>query len=451
MKGYLDSRFARHELRSAVSSLDGLVEDVTHVSRGGSSIIFRIRRQGAAPLCLKIADGRKRRSRDPRMVRQSIRKEAETLRQLQVDGVPRLHFVDQDSRFLLREFFEGESLSSWRRAKACKPYDIGLIARLVSALALRVIDCVHHHEKGAYVVRDFKPRNVVFNVRDRQVSLIDLGGIRAEARMIGRGARQERLGSRKWVHWAPEQLLEDAEGLDRRADYFSIGSTLYFVIFGEAPYSNSEADPAKVLDTYLWEHEAAARRMRSVSQRIGLPESWEDAITSLLHPSPGERMAGIRGLRSERSSSVTPFGEGIFAGSENAVLRCLRKRELPVNATLVCLRRARNSSPVMMACKELGIPLVHFPVAPSKEEGFGELFEELVTETLPMIREPIVVFCKAGQNRTGMLIGAYRLLSGDGVAEAISAYFDQAGSGARGREVSWLLDLAAVRGALDYL
>jgi serine/threonine-protein kinase len=93
----------------------------------------------------------------------------------------------------------------------------------------------HAHRRGV-VHRDISPRNLMVSP-DGQVKIIDFGLARREAdpTITSPGL----MGTRDYV--APEQA-DNAHAVDGRADIYSLGCTLYYLLAGHAPFAHVPPD-----------------------------------------------------------------------------------------------------------------------------------------------------------------------------------------------------------------
>ncbi|MDA1260507.1 MAG: serine/threonine-protein kinase [Planctomycetota bacterium] len=101
------------------------------------------------------------------------------------------------------------------------------------AIVLQVARTLEGLRQAGVVHRDLKPGNLMITA-DGKVKLIDLG-------FAGRGADVKAaagttLGTPAYL--APEQARGDSD-LDARADIYSLGATLYHLVFGRLPFEAS--------------------------------------------------------------------------------------------------------------------------------------------------------------------------------------------------------------------
>jgi len=150
-----------------------------------------------------------------------------------------------DTLFLAMEFVEGSDLG--KLVKQSGPLPVMQACEYVRQAALGL---QHVHERGL-VHRDIKPHNLLMSVREGVVKLADLGLARLHRAFDGEvtsaltGAQVASgtltpqnailMGTADFL--APEQAL-DFHNADIRADIYSLGCTLYFLLTGRAPFAD---------------------------------------------------------------------------------------------------------------------------------------------------------------------------------------------------------------------
>jgi len=131
--------------------------------------------------------------------------------------------------YFVMEYIDGETLRQKLR-KGRLPFDDAIKYTLQ---ILRAISFAHNHN---VIHRDLKPENVLIdtsgNVRIADFGLADIVGDNKDYSLTGSGMA---MGTAHYM--APEQR-RDAKRVDRRADIFSLGITLYEMLAGEVPQGN---------------------------------------------------------------------------------------------------------------------------------------------------------------------------------------------------------------------
>tara|TARA_R110002049_G_scaffold27321_3_gene94423 strand:- start:62213 stop:63541 length:1329 start_codon:yes stop_codon:yes gene_type:complete len=145
------------------------------------------------------------------------------------------------------------------------------------------------------VHRDVKPSNLMLD-RDGTVKLLDLGLARTMDGGHTMTATGQVLGTIDYL--APEQAT-DPRRVDHRADVYSLGCTLYYLLAGKAPFSTDHLDTltAKLLATI----ETDPTPIRKV--RRDVPAKLAALIESMLDKEPGRRPATFQTI----AQSLKPF------------------------------------------------------------------------------------------------------------------------------------------------
>ena len=158
-------------------------------------------------------------------------REAEVLARLSHPNiVPIIDKGVQDGNFFfVMEYIDGETLRQ-KLKKGKLPFDEVIKYTLQ---ILRAISFAHNHN---VIHRDLKPENILIdkagNVRIADFGLADIVGDNKDYSLTGSGMA---MGTAHYM--APEQR-RDAKRVDRRADIFSLGITLYEMLTGEIPQGN---------------------------------------------------------------------------------------------------------------------------------------------------------------------------------------------------------------------
>jgi serine/threonine protein kinase len=139
-----------------------------------------------------------------------------------------------DLHLLVMEYVEGVNLAKYVGPEGPLPLEHACNFMRQAALGLQ-----HAFEQGM-VHRDIKPQNLMLTSKG-QVKILDFGLARlASERSKGKGLTQTGafLGTPEYV--APEQA-RDASTADIRADIYSLGCTLSFLLTGRPPFQEDTA------------------------------------------------------------------------------------------------------------------------------------------------------------------------------------------------------------------
>jgi len=293
--GRLDTLAQHPKVRAALSLVAnrGFVEPpFTPVAAGGNGLVFRAAASGGGSVAVKVPRyGAWELGREG-VLEHNIVRESQVLAAIHCEYLPLLIDSHTDGKYLCRTYFDGVLLEELVGSQ------LMLLDRrrhLVSALlqtARGLFGAFHESPYGCYVIRDFKPRNLVVRDDSGALCLIDAGSVRSEVNMLSKTRRTHRVGSGRWCYWAPEQLLEDRPTLSRRVDYFALGATMFFVLCGYTPYRNSASAEA-LMGEYLTEYDGLSGRVRAQAERAEIPMQVAEFITACLNPFACERPTGI--------------------------------------------------------------------------------------------------------------------------------------------------------------
>ncbi|MGC4065588.1 MAG: protein kinase [Polyangiaceae bacterium] len=177
-------------------------------------------------------------SRSPVLV-ERFRREARTLMRIRSEHVVRTHDIgrlDDGTPFLIMEYLEGEDLG--RRIQAQGPLDLEQAVDFMMELC----EALAHAHALSIVHRDLKPSNLFITQRPdgcEILKVIDFGIAKqsifeeTSAGLILTKTSQV-IGSPRYM--APEQMLS-ARDVDVRADFWSVGVTLFELLSGHLPFT----------------------------------------------------------------------------------------------------------------------------------------------------------------------------------------------------------------------
>ncbi len=192
--------------------------------------------------------------------------------------------TESDEPFLVMELLEGETLQQmWKRMGRKVPIPDAL------EVAQSSLDTLEAFHKVGIVHRDIKPANI-FITNQKEVKLLDFG----VARMREAGGDKTRAGTALGTpsFMAPEQAMGLTEGIDGRADVFSIGATLYAILSGQRLHQGRSDNEAFIL--------AATQPAPSLARVApDMPVDMIALVDKALAWDPRSRFDSAEGMRAE--------------------------------------------------------------------------------------------------------------------------------------------------------
>jgi serine/threonine-protein kinase len=173
---------------------------------------------------LKLAD--KADSSEIDGLRSRLMREAQSAGRLSHPGIVTVYDVDEDQgvAFIAMEYVEGKTFDDYLRDGLMRDLDFGADVLRQAAAAL---DYAHSKE---IVHRDIKPANLMLTAKS-VVKIMDFGIARISSSQLTQTGTV--MGTPSYM--SPEQVR--GEGLDGRADQFSLGVIAYEMLTGKKPFA----------------------------------------------------------------------------------------------------------------------------------------------------------------------------------------------------------------------
>ena len=217
-------------------------------------------------------------SSEDAVARERFLREARAAATLDHPNIVRVFDLCQEGKllYLVMEYVEGISLNAL--VGKCGPIGIAAACHYARQVAFGL---QHAHQLG-FVHRDIKPANLLLD-RTGIIKILDLGLIRSEADAAMGLTRQldsrTVLGTADYV--APEQAV-DSSSVDIRADLYSLGATLYYLLAGRPLFP--EGRTAQKLVWQQMKEPVPIDRLRPE-----VPPELADVVHTLLQKRPEDR------------------------------------------------------------------------------------------------------------------------------------------------------------------
>ena len=213
--------------------------------------------------------------------------------------------------YLVMEYVDGISLQA--AVAQTGPVAWGEAAHIGQQVALGL---QHAHEAGL-VHRDIKPANLLVD-RHGGVKILDLGIVRVEGGESITQMVDEQLILGTIEYLSPEQAV-DSHHVDIRADLYSLGATLYFLLAGRPPFAEGSTR-AKLLRL----HSVAPESIRTHCPEI--PDNLAAIVHRLLAKAPDDRYPTPRAAAAALAPWVdltAEFPTRLFHANKTTTQDCL--------------------------------------------------------------------------------------------------------------------------------
>jgi serine/threonine protein kinase len=254
------------------------------VGQGGMGMVFKARHRKLGRLgALKILPPSF--TRDPGAVKR-FRREFEAAGRLKHLNLVAAFEADEDRgvHFLVMDYVEGINLERVVREQGPLPVSEAVDYLIQSARGLEAA-----HEKGI-IHRDIKPGNLMLD-RGGTVRVLDLGLARIVdasnpfSKTVAGRLTQSGTYMGTVDYMAPEQA-EDSHSVDHRADIYSLGCTVFFLLTGREAFAG-----ASILKRMVAHQEHPAPSLRAI--RPDVSPALEAAYQKMMAKSPKDRPASM--------------------------------------------------------------------------------------------------------------------------------------------------------------
>ena len=334
------------EQNSLIGQVISGCEILEKTAEGGMGAVYRARHRALNRIvCVKILSPGL--SKDKKAVELFLT-EARAIAELDHPNIVNVYNVGKEGGyyFIVMSFIEGQTLSAMLKKEKVLP-----IKRVLD-LFDGVLQGLHAaHEKGI-IHRDIKPSNILITPQG-QAKLVDFG-IAKKVDKTGSTKTTELAGTAYFI--APEQAL--GKNLDTRADLYSIGASLYYVLTGRFPYNGKNT--IEIIQKHISDPVPDP-----IALRKDLPAWLGPAVQKLMSKNPDDRFQTaketceyFRKMRAEDQLTLTKGGN-IDLGGESAMI--VQEGRHPTQ-TLRTQRQMLSSQPPIATPAAKPLPSAEQPV-----------------------------------------------------------------------------------------
>ncbi|MDH5682574.1 MAG: AAA family ATPase, partial [Spirochaetota bacterium] len=268
------------------------IKDILHVGR--HSIVHRaIRKSDQSPVILKSLNIQYPTGKD--IAR--FRREFEITKSLSLKGVVAVNslYILDDKYMIEMEDFGGDSLDNiLSKTSLTLHQTLSLMTRLSGFLG-------DIHTKGI-IHKDINPSNIVWNPKSDSIKVIDFGISTdlsyEEAQALSPGLLEGTL-----AYISPEQTGRMNRPLDYRTDFYSLGVTLYEMLFAQLPFQTE--DPLKMIFCHL-----AQAPSKEISGEQKIPDILWKIIQKLMAKEAKDRYQSGYALQNDLSKCLKAIEKG---------------------------------------------------------------------------------------------------------------------------------------------
>ncbi len=250
---------------------------------------------------------------------QRFQREAQAAAALDHRNIVRAYDLDEDevtqTHYIVMEFVDGQDLQAMVKTEGAMDY-----ARAAEYIRQAAEGLSHAHRAGL-IHRDIKPANLLVD-KHNVVKVLDLGLARFtgdEQASLTVAYDENVLGTADYL--APEQA-RDSHGVDSRADIYSLGCSLYFLLTGTPPF------PDGSLPQRLMAHQKEPPPS-ILAKRPDAPQDLIAICLKMMAKKPASRYQSAQEVADALAAWLTAHDHKVDAGGSGSSARPpISKREV---------------------------------------------------------------------------------------------------------------------------
>lgn len=220
----------------------------------------------------------------------------------------------------------------------------------VLEIAIQIAEILQHLHQNSIIHKDIKPANILIHPETQQVKLIDFS-IASLLPKETQEIQNPNILEGTLSYLAPEQTGRMNRGIDYRADFYSLGVTLYELLTGQLPFVSE--DPLELVHCHLAKIPVSPHEIHP-----NIPPIVSKIVLKLMAKNAEDRYQSARGISYDlqqclkqwkETETILEFELGKQDRSDRFLIpEKLYGREKEVNTLLEAFDRVANGSAEMM-------------------------------------------------------------------------------------------------------
>ncbi len=286
-----------------------------------------------------------------------FQREVETIAALGHPGVVMAYDADEAEigHFLVMEFVNGKDLAACIERQG--PFSL---SRAVNYILQTARGLAYAHSQGI-IHRDIKPHNLLLDEHD-VVKVTDLGLARLAHGTDGQATGSELTmtgGVMGTVDYMPPEQAVDSTRIDHRADIYSLGCTLHYLLTGKPPYSGPT-----IMAILLRHRDGEIPVLSEV--RPDIPPRLDELFRRMLAKSPDQRVQKMSEVVSALEAIANTIAPDNVANVDQPERRTAAKRPAAVTDSTILLSQVSDVTLITDSATE---PVTVLVVEPSRVQA----------------------------------------------------------------------------------
>ncbi|TXT27312.1 MAG: serine/threonine protein kinase [Planctomycetota bacterium] len=259
----------------------GNYDVLDRLGSGGMGTVFKARhRRMKRVVAIKVLSAN---FTDNKPFVQRFQREVETVARLAHPNIVTAHDADvcESGHYLVMEFIDGTDLDRLVRLRG------SLSPRFVATLVLQAARGLEYAHSQGVIHRDIKPANLVLDSTG-VLKITDLGLVRSTDLFEGADSQESSLtksgGILGTVDYMPPEQAFNPSQVDQRADIYSLGCTLFFLVMARPPYGGETP-----METLLLHKQESIPSLLNLHGNM--PYELDDLYKRMVAKLPDERFA----------------------------------------------------------------------------------------------------------------------------------------------------------------